>query len=630
MLLLHTLTGALLALPLAAGQMANTWEVVGTSGVSPQQVFAVGDFVYIVDKVENNPSTVTSPSGVSHPAWAGRYNVNTNEFTPMDVISNAFCAGGIVLGNGSWVNVGGNARVTTLGVGIPEGGENPYGSVDGGKAVRMLTPGCGDASCEWTDDVGAMPLSRWYPTVETLPTGDAIIIGGELYGSFVNTPEGLQNVPTAEYWPTRGEPFTITFLEETMPVNLYPLTWLMSDGRIFLQAGWHTTLLDYENNLEERLPNITHAQRPYPAGAGTAMLPMLPSDNYTQTLVFAGGMTPERDDWNQNIWHMVDTPASNSLVAITPLAQNPTWTDLDDLPEGRSMGNLILLPDKRVLLLNGAAKGTEGYGWDAWAQPYGQSYAQDPVLRPAYLNTSAPAGSMWDTDVPASTIPRMYHSVATLLNDGSVWVGGSNPNVDVITEANNASYPYKTEFRVERFYPSYYDSPRPAPSNLPSTITYGGAPFDVSLPASSITGVDLDRGISVLLMRYGFSTHVMNMGARALELPHSYASAADGSATLHVSQLPPNPALFVPGPAVLFVVVNGVPSIGHDLMVGSGQLGVQPAQEAVALPESSGPTVVSRVGTDGDGGEGASSGAGGRAGAWVEALAALVMVVALA
>lgn len=43
--------------------------------------------------------------------------------------------------------------------------------------------------------------------------------------------------------------------------NLYPLTWLMSDGRLFVQAGWQTTMLDYENNVEERLPNITHAQR---------------------------------------------------------------------------------------------------------------------------------------------------------------------------------------------------------------------------------------------------------------------------------------------------------------------------------------------------------------------------------
>jgi len=131
-----------------------------------------------LSQVENNPAIVTSAAGVVHPAWAGRYDLRSNAFTPMDLVSNAFCAGGIVLGNGSWVNVGGNARVTTLGVGVAENAPNPYGSQDGGKAVRMFTP-CGDDDCAWTDDVNAMPTaSRWYPTVETLPTGDAIIIGG--------------------------------------------------------------------------------------------------------------------------------------------------------------------------------------------------------------------------------------------------------------------------------------------------------------------------------------------------------------------------------------------------------------------------------------------------------------------
>ncbi|GAA6042384.1 hypothetical protein JCM8097_004488 [Rhodosporidiobolus ruineniae] len=600
-----------------AQKKADSFEVVGTVGVSPQQIFAVDNLVYIVDKVENNTATING-----HPAWAGYYNIDDQSFTAQDIVTNSFCAGGTVMGNGSWVNIGGNAAVGPQGIGLATGAANPYGSTDGGKAVRMYTP-CGTGDCEWVDSfANAMPLSRWYPTIETLETGDVIIIGGELYGSFVNTPQGLQNVPTYEYWPTRGDPVNMTFLEETMPVNLYPLTWLLSDGRLFLQAGWQTTLLDYQNNVETRLPNITHAQRPYPAGAGSAMLPLVASNNYTETLIFAGGMTPERDDWNQNLWHPVDTQASTSLVSITPLVDNPTWSDLDDLPEGRSMGNLIILPDKRILMLNGAHYGSEGYGWDAWAAPYGQSYARDPVLRPAYLNVSKPAGQQWDTNLPNSTIPRMYHSVATLLFDGSVWVGGSNPNVDVITPENNASYPFKTEYRVERFYPSYYDSPRPQPSGIPDSLSYGGDPFDVSLPSSSVSGVSLDSGISVMLIRTGFSTHVMNMGQRALELQHSYSTQSDGGVVLHVSQLPPNPALFQPGPAMLFIVVNGVPSNGTTLMVGSGQLGTQPTKSLAALPPSS-----SSGSSSADGGSQRQSGSNG-AGTF-RALTSLLMMAAL-
>ncbi|GAA5908630.1 uncharacterized protein JCM6883_005608 [Sporobolomyces salmoneus] len=565
----------------AKGQKAGTFEIVGNSGVSAQQLFQHKNKVHIVDKTENNPAQVNG-----HPAWAVSYDVETNDFRPLDIVSNAFCAGGNVLGNGSWINVGGNAAVTTMGVGVGPNSPNPYGNIDGGKAIRMITP-CDNDSCEWTDNVNAMPLSRWYPTVETLADGRAIIIGGELWGSFVNTPQGAQNVPSIEFWPRRSPdevPVNVTFLEETMPVNLYPLTWLLSDGRLFMQAGWMTTLYDYNQNTESRLPNITHAQRPYPAGAGSIMLPMLPPD-YRQTIAFAGGVTPEREDWNQNEWDIIDTPASSSTVGITPLdADDATWTDYDDLPEGRTMGNLIHLPDQRILLLNGAAQGAEGYGWDSFA--LNQSYAKGPRLECRYFDARAAKGSQWDLSCGTSTIPRMYHSSATLLYDGSVFVAGSNPNVDVINDQTNASYVFHTEYRVERFYPSYYDAPRPQPTGLPSSITYGGNYFDITLPASNLVDGDLTKDISIVLIRTGFSTHVMNMGARLLVLDHSFSSNLNET-TIHCSQLPPNPALFVPGPALLFVVVKGIPSFGELVMVGNGKLGQQPTLEATILPVSS-------------------------------------------
>ncbi|GAA5992539.1 hypothetical protein JCM5350_008272 [Sporobolomyces pararoseus] len=574
-------TGGIALTSFVEGQKAGTFEIVGLSGVSAQQLFQYKNKVYIIDKTENNTAQVNG-----HPAWAVSYDLETNTFRPQDIVSNSFCAGGTALGNGSYINVGGNAAVTALGVGVGPDSTNPYGNIDGGKAVRMITP-CDDDSCEWTDDVNAMPLSRWYPTVETLPDGTAIIIGGELYGSFVNTPQGGQNVPSVEFWPRRSPddaPINVTFLEETMPINLYPLTWLLSDNRLFMQAGWMSTLYDYNENLETRLPNITHAQRPYPAGAGSLMLPMLPPD-YSQTIIFAGGVNPEREDWNQNEWDIVDTPASSSVVGISPLGDAPTWQDYDDLPEGRTMGNLIQLPDQRVLLLNGAAQGSEGYGWDDFA--LNQSYAQGPRLSCRYFDSRAPVGSQWDLDCGTSSIPRMYHSTATLLFDGSVFVAGSNPNVDVINDQNNASYVFHTEYRIERFYPSYYDAPRPQPTGLPSSISYGGAYFDIFLEADNLVDVtDFANDISIVLIRTGFSTHVMNMGARMLVLAHSFTSSSNGT-TLHCSQLPPNPALFAPGPALLFVVVNGIPSYGQEVMIGNGQLGLQPTLPASVLPQSS-------------------------------------------
>lgn len=58
---------------------------------------------------------------------------------------------------------------------------------------------------------------------------------------------------------------------------------------------------------------------------------------------------------------------------------------------------------------------------------------------------------------------------------------------------------------------------------------------------------------------------------------------------------------------VLFVVVNGVPSVGVQVMVGSGQLGAQKTLQAAALPASS------MANSTGPGASGAQSGKGGQA-----------------
>lgn len=54
--------------------------------------------------------------------------------------------------------------------------------------------------------------------------------------------------------------------------------------------------------------------------------------------------------------------------------------------------------------------------------------ADDPVYQPIIYNASAPAGSRFQ-NMPATTIPRLYHSSAVLLPSGEVLVSGSNPAV---------------------------------------------------------------------------------------------------------------------------------------------------------------------------------------------------------
>lgn len=81
------------------------------------------------------------------------------------------------------------------------------------------------------------------------------------------------------------------------------------------------------------------------------------------------------------------------------------------------MASFILLPNGLIFCVNGANMGTAGYGNNTWA--IGQSFADQPVLTPLLFNPEAPAGQQWSSNgLSASTIPRMYHSSATLLPDG--------------------------------------------------------------------------------------------------------------------------------------------------------------------------------------------------------------------
>jgi hypothetical protein len=91
----------------------------------------------------------------------------------------------------------------------------------------------------------------------------------------------------------------------------------------------------------------------------------------------------------------------------------------------------------------------------------------------------------------------------------------------------------------------------------------------------------------VVVIRTGFSTHGMNFGQRYLELGVSFTQYQQtGDVTLHVGQMPPNANIFQPGPAMLFLVVDGIPSTGQMVMIGSGKMEKQTLLAQTKLPGS--------------------------------------------
>ncbi|WVR03155.1 hypothetical protein IAU60_000145 [Kwoniella sp. DSM 27419] len=567
-----------------SGAVPGGFKIVGDSGVSAQMMFlGTEKTVYILDKAENNSLTVTNNDGLTHPAWGVNYDLASNTATPMQVSSNTFCAAGLPIANGSWVVFGGNQPVTYQGVATKDkNNENPYLNTDGGAAVRLLNP-CDDGQCVWQEGGDALTMSgkRWYPSVELLGDGSLIVLGGDQNGGYVSTK--VQNNPTYEYWPKQPSgAIRMDFLDYTVPVNLFPLTWLLPGGKLFMQAAYKTILYDMNARQEIPLPDMPYAVRVYPASAANAMLPLTPANNYTATILFCGGSNApfEKSSDGGAGFNVTAIPADDSCVRISPEDASPTYTDDDDMPEGRSMGQFIYLPDGTMWMGNGVNMGTAGYGDEHYS--IGQSYGQAPLYQPAIYDPSAAKGSRWSRQgLGESTQERMYHSTAILLADSSILVSGSNPNKDVTMEQ------WGTNYEVEQWYPLWYNKDRPVPtSDLPQSLSYGGDAWNLTYTPTDASSDPANA--KVVIIRTGFSTHAINFGQRYLELATSYTKNSDsGEVTLHVAQMPPNANIFQPGPAMIFLVVDGVASQGKMIIVGSGAIEKQPVLAASVLPESS-------------------------------------------
>lgn len=344
-----------------------------------------------------------------------------------------------------------------------------------------------------------------------------------------------------------------------------------------MQANYSTILYDWHTQETTNLPYMPYAVRVYPASAASTMLPLTPANNYQATLLFCGGSAPP--DWGSDggiKYNITAIAADDSCVRISPDAANPKYEDDDFLPTGRTMGQFVYLPDGQLWMGNGAHMGTAGYGDEGWGA--GQSYSNEPLYQPGLYNPNAAAGQKWNWNLAPSTQERLYHSTVVLLKDGSLLISGSNPNADV------SNTKWGTSYSVERWYPSWYNEQRPGNAGFPETLTYGGDYWSMTL---NTTDEAVVKSAKVNVIRGGFSTHAIQFGQRFLELITSYEIDQEaGTTTLHVTQMPPNAALFTPGPAMLFLVVDGVPSHGKYVMVGNGQIGEQDMLAAAALPAS--------------------------------------------
>ena len=473
----------LVVVPAAAPPSLTGWTLVqkGTTGVNAMQLAIISStHALIMDKVEHNPLTV-STSG--RPAWGALYNLATHAVTPLRVQSNSFCAGGAFLGNGTLINVGGNPVVED------RTAPADFGDTGGTQAVRLFAP------CEAPDAAGCdiaeypervrLASPRWYATVLRLDDGSAMILGGSTRGGWMNN--ASTNNPTVEYFPPKNlsphGTVRLQFLIDTLNSNLFPIAFLLPDGRVFVAANRDAMIYDWRKNEEHRLPRLPNGVRvTYPMTGTALLLPLDPSNDYAPEVLICGGST--LDDTRPSYELSAKDKASDQCarMLLTPAGIDAGW-QVEHMPGPRIMPDAVLLPTGSIVLLNGAASGISGYG--NVRDQVGQSNADGAVCAPVLYDPAAPVGKRFVQGLPESAIPRMYHSTATLTPKGDIMIAGSNPNLD------RSEVVYGTEYRVEWLGPPYMSAERPVIEGVPRMMGYGEQlKVHVKIP-SSLTGKNI-------------------------------------------------------------------------------------------------------------------------------------------
>jgi Galactose oxidase-like, Early set domain len=374
-------------------------------------------------------------------------------------------------------------------------------------------------------NVQSMAVGRWYPTTTVLGDGRVMAFSGlDVNGS-----------------TTRAVEFYTAGTGWSAPVNapwtppLYPRMTLLPNGKVFYSGPGASSAL-FDPSTLTWTQNVAQTKYGGSRNYGTTvLLPLTPANNYAPKVMIMGGASP-----------------STASTEIIDLSQpTPAWAYGPSMSQPRIEMNAVTLPSGKVLALGGSLNDEQNSSASLNADLY------DPIT-----NTFSSAG--------ANGFPRLYHSVALLLPDATVWVAGGNPT--------RGTY----QPQMEIYQPAYLftndgqghviPAARPTITNAPATAAYGSA-IAVSTPdASNIS--------SIALIRAGSPTHAFDMDQRMVGLSFT----DQGNGTLLVNA-PVNGNLAPPGYYLLFLVnPAGVPSVASWVQVQSSDfsVGVAPSSQQVA------------------------------------------------
>lgn len=230
-------------------------------------------------------------------------------------------------------------------------------------------------------------------------------------------------------------------------------------------------------------------------------------------------------------YQTVQARTSAYVITIGTPGTNPTVAQTASMSFARGFANGVVLPDGKVLVTGGQST----------VEPFTDTTA---ALTPELWD---PATGTW-TQMNPHAIPRTYHSVALLLQDGTVLNAGGGLCGTCATN----------HWDGEIFVPPYLLNSdgtrrtRPVINTVASTVAIG-ATLSVS------TGGAVS---SFALVRLGTATHTVNTDQRRIAL------SSTGSGTSYTVTIPNDAGVALPGYWYLFAINSaGTPSVAKIVKV---------------------------------------------------------------
>jgi hypothetical protein len=417
----------------------------------------------------------------------------------------------------------------------------------------------------WERILPNMQVGRWYPTCVTLPSGEVMVISGTSGALSRPIFGGIQD-SIEIFDPMHGTRRALIHLDFHIR-HLYPFMHVLPSGKVFLHWKRRTALFDPNTGRFDHFPGIL-TQHPFSRtgpGPGTSvLLPLLPTRSSGGQVTYPAGKVmilggggaegaPEpAEDGDPPYTLSHSTRATNTVEIWDFGAPAPAWRLTASMSHERVMPDSVILPNGKILVVNGARKGMAG----AFGSHLGNlGPTRDPVLEAELFD---PVTETWET-LCRKTIPRIYHATAALLPDGRVLVAGHDGLLNNFKSEPGQPPNTSSKYQLEIFSPPYlFRGPRPVVRSAPSSIAYGSA-FQVEM------NIEVQEVESVCMIRQSSVTHQINTDQRYVGL----AIIPTMSRTSVTVQAPPNSNIAPPGFYMLFVVNRrGVPSIAKWVQIG--------------------------------------------------------------